>query len=93
MKYFNLLTLIFLVLITKAQTTDQPKADALVPKHVQKWLTEKTAFKKRKATKKASSYGIPLKSLVTSKGMIKLNIPAASSTMRITLLGKIYQLQ
>jgi thiol-disulfide isomerase/thioredoxin len=52
MKYFNLLALIFLVLITKAQTTDQPKADASVPEHVQKWLAEKTAFKKAKATQK-----------------------------------------
>jgi hypothetical protein len=39
MKYFNLLALIFLVIITKAQTTDKPKADASVPTYVQKWLT------------------------------------------------------
>lgn len=53
MKYFSSLALIFLVFIAKAQTTGQPKADASVPAYVQKWLTEKTAFKKRKATQKS----------------------------------------
>lgn len=67
MKYFNLLALIFLVLITKAQTLDQPKADASVPKYVQKWLTEKTAVKKRKATQK----GFFLRDSVKIVGYIK----------------------
>ena len=49
MKYFSSLALIFLVFIAKAQTTGQPKADASVPAYVQKWLAEKTAFKKGKA--------------------------------------------
>ncbi|MEJ2902321.1 TlpA disulfide reductase family protein [Pedobacter panaciterrae] len=67
MKYFNLLALIFLVLITKAQTTDQPKADASVPMYVQKWLTEKTAFKKRKAIQK----GFFLRDSIKIVGYIK----------------------
>src|SRR5688572_27998797 len=53
MKYFSSLALIFLVFVAKAQTTGQPKADASVPAYIQKWLTEKTAFKKRKATQKS----------------------------------------
>jgi thiol-disulfide isomerase/thioredoxin len=52
MKYFYSLALIVLVFIANAQTTDQPKADPSVPIQVQKWLTEKTAFKKRKAGRK-----------------------------------------
>src|SRR5687768_9433163 len=67
MKYFNLLALIFLVLIAKAQTTDQSKAGASVPKYVQKWLTEKTAVKKRKATQK----GFFLRDSVKIVGYIK----------------------
>ena len=53
MKYIITLVLTFLVFITKAQTKDQPKADASVPQHVQKWLAEKTAFKKGKASPKS----------------------------------------
>ncbi|MES2455776.1 MAG: thioredoxin-like domain-containing protein [Bacteroidota bacterium] len=52
MKYFSSIALVFLVFIAQAQNKVQPKADASIPKDVQKWLAENTAFKKGKASQK-----------------------------------------
>ncbi|WP_285011064.1 TlpA family protein disulfide reductase [Pedobacter faecalis] len=51
MKYLSTLALLFFVFTANAQTKEQLDTD--VPAHIQKWLSEKTAFKKSKARSKA----------------------------------------
>jgi len=67
MKYLKLLSLILLVITTKAQSTVQSKADASIPGYAQKWLTEKTAVKKQKANQK----GFFLRDSIKIVGYIK----------------------